>query len=92
MQCFEASEWNSSAKNAFFFLQQRIGSCKIFSVNSFDYLSFREVSTFQFHSEFMLHNDNVVGSVKPFETKYYLTSIAADCLVNAPAGANTTEY
>ena len=57
-----------------------------FSVTSFDYLSFRDVSAVKFHSEFMLHNDNVVGSVKPFDTKYCLTSIAADCLVNAQVG------
>jgi len=62
------------------------GLLQTFLVTSFDYLSFRDVSAVKFHPEFMLHNDNVVGCVKPFDTKYCLTSVAADCLVNAPVG------
>jgi hypothetical protein len=30
VQCFEASDWNSSAKKAYFVAQHRTGSCKLF--------------------------------------------------------------
>jgi len=85
--CFEASEWNSSAKKRLLCCPTENRLLQTFSVTSSDYLSFRDVSAVKFHSEFMLHNDNVVGSVKPFDTKYCLTSFAADCLVNAPVEA-----